>query len=353
MITTSTSIIKKLIVLFFIFVLLHYGKDFLMPLAIGGVLATLFLPLCRWMEEKNIPKGLAALTCLLLLLLAITSLITLLSWEISELSNDFLLIKQKAIDIGDSVQEYIFNHLGISIEKQSQLLKDEQPSITGIMQKIGSSFSHILTNFILVLAYVFLFLYYRSHIHHFILKLAGNSQQQQTVKIVSSASLVSQQYLLGLTKVIICLWILYGIAFSLLGIKNAIFFAILCGLLHIIPFIGNIIGTSLTVLVATIQGASLPIIGGIVATYAIIQFIEGWVLEPLVLGHQVKINPLFTIIALVLGELLWGISGIFLAIPITAMIKTVCDYVPFLKPYGFLIGEIEKEKKELLLVKKV
>jgi predicted PurR-regulated permease PerM len=77
-------------------------------------------------------------------------------------------------------------------------------------------------------------------------------------------------------------------------------------------------------------------------TYGIIQFIQGWVLEPLILGRQVKINPLFTILALVFGEIIWGIPGVILAIPITAMLKIVCDHIDALKPYGFLIGEIKK-----------
>jgi predicted PurR-regulated permease PerM len=67
----------------------------------------------------------------------------------------------------------------------------------------------------------------------------------------------------------------------------------------------------------------------------------------------VRINPLFTIIALVLGELVWGIPGIFLAIPLLAMFKTVCDHIESLKPYGFLIGEIENKKNDLAVIKKV
>ena len=92
---------------------------------------------------------------------------------------------------------------------------------------------------------------------------------------------------------------------------------------------------------------------GIVITYVVVQFIQGWVLEPLILGPQVKINPLFTILALVLGELLWGISGIILAIPITAIFKIICDHIEPLKPYGFLIGEINDGKKEGKFIKKI
>ena len=351
--TVSSVITKKLIALILILAIIYFGKEFLMPLTIGGILATLFLPVCKWLERKHIYKSIAALTCLLLLILLILIALGLLSWEISELTNDFALIKKKSIGIVNNLQEYIFTHLGISIEKQSQILEEEQPSISGIMQILGGSFSYLITDFILILAYVFLLLYYRSHIRQFILSMTKHSDREKTTTLLYSITHVSQQYLIGLSKVIGCLWILYSIAFSILGLKNAIFFAMLCGILHIIPFIGNIIGTSLTVLVATIQGANLSIVLGIVGTYAIIQFIEGWVLEPLVLGHQVKINPLFTIIALVVGELLWGISGIFLAIPLTAMIKTICDHIESLKPYGFLLGGVEKEKKELSIIKNV
>lgn len=114
--------------------------------------------------------------------------------------------------------------------------------------------------------------------------------------------------------------------------------------MEIVPSVGNITGTAITVLVAAIYGGNLNLLGGIVVTYGVVQFIQGWFLEPLMLDPQVKINPLFTIIALVLGELLWGIPGIILAIPLTAMLKIICNAIEPLKPYGFLIGEIELTK---------
>ena len=134
---------------------------------------------------------------------------------------------------------------------------------------------------------------------------------------------------------------------------TAIFFAILCGVLEIIPFVGNLTGTALTVLVAAMNGAEAQVLISILIVYGIVQFIQGWILEPLIVGSQVKINSLFTILALILFELIWGIPGVFLAIPLTAMFKIVCDYVEPMKPYGFLIGEIEKPKKETKIANKI
>ncbi len=353
MTATTSTIIKKILVLFLVFAGLYFAKEFLMPLAIGGVLATLFLPFSKWLESKKVPKGLAVLICLIVLLLSITGIGILLGWQIAELTNDFELIKLRTVEKIDRIQQFILFHFGISTANQTLAIKEQQPFFTNIIKSIAGSLSVVFTNFILILVYIFCMLYYRSHIKNFFIRLSESSQRKEMELVVSSAAKVSQQYLFGLTKMIVCLWIMYGIGFTLLGVKNALFFAILCGLLEIVPFIGNITGTTLTILVAAVNGASIPMLAGIAATYAVVQLIQGWILEPLIVGPQVKINPFTTILALVIGELVWGISGIFIAIPLIAMFKIVCDHVESLKPYGFLIGEIERIKKEPVLIKKI
>ncbi|OCB78505.1 AI-2E family transporter [Flavobacterium crassostreae] len=349
MTTSVTSLIKKITLVFLIISGLYFAKDFLIPLCIGGILATLFLPFCNWMEKKKLPKGLAVFICFLGLLLLLFMLVSLLGYKISELINDIAVLKQKAIEISTQLQSYIFNHFNISIDEQYTILKNEQPSYANIIQVMIGSITSFLSSFVLLLVYFVFLLYYRNHIKNFLVKLTAKSEQAEMQKVIQKVTSISQQYLLGLSKMIFLLWIMYGIGFSVIGVENAIFFAVLCGLLEIIPFVGNITGTTLTVLVSTLHGANIEIIIGILIVYGTVQLIQGWILEPLILGPQVKINSLFTIIALVLGELLWGIPGIILAIPITAMFKIVCDYIEPLKPYGFLIGEIERSKKNVFI----
>jgi len=288
---------------------------------------------------------------LLVLLVVIVGVSALLTWQINELTKEFSLLSKKVVEIANHIQHYIFANFGITPQRQSEILGNEELSITAVMQVLAGSLASVLTNFILVLAYIFLFLYFRVHIRSFILKLISPAQQTEIKKMLSSITNVSQQYLLGLTKMIVCLWIMYAIGFSLIGVKNALFFAILCGLLEIVPFIGNLTGTALTILVAIMQGAGVPLVLTIIGVYMLVQLIQEWVLSPLILGPQVKINAFTTIVALVLGELVWGIAGIFLAIPLVGMFKIVCDHIESLKPYGFLIGEIESQKESGLLQK--
>ena len=347
------SIIKKTIFIFLVIIALYFGKEFLIPIAIGAILATLFIPLCNWMEQKNIPRILSVLLSFLILLIFFLGIFSLIGWQIASLTNDISLIKQRLLIIIEQSQQFIFNHFGLSTSAQSQLIRDQQNTFTSYIETIASSLVSIFKGFVLTLLYVILFLYYRIHIKNFLLKFSSDSEQDEAKQLIYKATNISQQYLLGLSKMIFCLWIMYGIGFSIIGVKNAIFFAILCGFLEIVPFIGNLTGTIITVLVASLHGASFSLIGGIIITYGIVQFIQGWILEPLILGPQVKINPLFTIIALVLGEIIWGIPGIVLAIPLTAILKIICDHTESLKPYGFLIGEIKMVQETPKLITKI
>lgn len=347
------AVIKKLLLLFLVIAGLYIGKVFLMPLCLGGILATLFLPLSNWLQNKKIPKFIAVVICLLTIIVLIGGLLSLFGWKISGLVKDVEAIKQQAIDTGIQLQTYIFNRFGLSAEQQLQILKKEQPSYANLMQSVAGSVSNFFGNLVLVYIYFIFLLYYRSHIKQFLLKLSSEANKTEMEKIIQTTTKVSQQYLLGLFKMIACLWLMYGIGFSALGIKDAIFFAILCGFLEIVPYVGNIIGTLLTVFVAAIHGAELSMLGGIVVVYATVQTVQGWLLEPIILGPQVKINPLFTILALVIGQLIWGVSGIILAIPLTAIFKIICDHIEPLKPYGFLIGEIESEKSDSNFLMKI
>ena len=346
-------VLKKLLLLFLIFSGLYYAQEFLIPLCIGGILATLFLPFGNWMQRKKITKGLAVFISLLALLLLIFLIISLLGYKISELISDIEILKQRAVEAVVKLQKYIFNTLDLTIAEQDKILKSEQPSYGNLVQTMLGSMTNFLSTIILTLVYFVFLLYYRSHIKQFLIRLTPKAQQAEMQEIVQKVATVSQQYLIGLSKMIFLLWVMYGIGFSIIGVENAIFFAILCGLLEIVPFVGNITGTTLTVLIAAMNGANAELLIGIVVVYGIVQFIQGWILEPLIVGSQVKINSLFTIVALVLGELLWGIPGIILAIPLTAMFKIVCDHIEPMKPYGFLIGEIEVPKKEEILIKKI
>jgi predicted PurR-regulated permease PerM len=172
--------------------------------------------------------------------------------------------------------------------------------------------------------------------------LASRKSQGKTAIVIERSSHIVQQYLLGLGIVIVCLWVMYSIGFTLIGIKNAIFFAILCGVLEIVPFVGNITGSTLTSIMALSQGGGIKMVLGVLLTYSLIQFIQFYILSPLIMKTQVKIHPIFTILVLIAGDLIWGIAGMILAIPALGIFKIICDNAEPLQSVGFLLGRAKK-----------
>ena len=358
MFNSAPSLVRSISVFILFFLViggLYFARQFLIPIAISALLAMLLVPLSRWIENKSIPRTLASLLCLLFLLSILGGIIYLVSWQASGISENLYQLSNRIEKIIEDIRQFIVENIGITTETQMQWMNRQPTSGSGAIGIAGSllsSLMSIMVKCILVLVYVFLFLSSRSHIKKFILMLVPATDVRETEKIISDAGKVSQKYLSGLGMMIAILWLMYGIGFSIVGVKSAIFFAVLCGLLEIIPFIGNLTGTSLTVLMVISQGGSNGMVLGVFITYMMIQFIQTYILEPLVVGSEVNINPLFTILVLVLMEILWGIPGMIMAIPILGIVKIICDHIEPLKPFGYLIGK-EKSKGDKLHSKRL
>ncbi|WP_158826004.1 AI-2E family transporter [Mucilaginibacter lacusdianchii] len=333
-------------------VLLYLAAPVLIPLTFGAVLAMLLIPVSRWLENKGLNRVLSSFLSIFFFLILVAALVALLQWQIGDLVKDFSKIEAQLRSLLGQVKDYVYEKFGVSGRQQQQILQEQQSGgmekAAGIALSTLTSFFGLVVDTVLVMVYVFLFIYFRSHFKNFVLRLVAVENRLTAEKIIYRSTRVTQQYLTGLGMMIVLLWVMYGIGFSIVGIKNAVFFAILCGILEIVPFAGNITGTAITVLIALGQGGNSNLVVGVLITYAIVQFVQTYVLEPLVVGNQVNINPLFTILIIVVGEAVWGIAGMVLAIPVLGMFKVMCDYIEPLKPYGYLIGaQNAKEDKSI------
>lgn len=330
-------------------VILVYAKPFLVPIAFAAVLSMVLLPVTKWLQRKGINKVVSILLSVFTLVAFFALLIFFISFQVSSIAGDATKLEEQLTGKYHQVQKYVSEQLNISPEKQEQMIKQQQSSssgqlgakIAGFLGGLGS----FMANTLLILVYIFLFLFFRKRLKGFIVRLVDREQEGNARDVVKKVQKVSEQYVSGLFMMIVCLWIMYGIGFSIVGVKNALFFAVLCGLLEIVPFVGNLAGTILTVSMSLVQGGGMNLVVGILITYALVQFIQTYLLEPLIVGAEVSINPLFTIVGLIAFETLWGIPGMILAIPLMGMFKIVCDHVEPLKPYAYLIGTDNNNNK--------
>lgn len=343
--------LRLLLISVLVVAVLYFGRDVIIPFCLAALLAMLLKPLCVRME-KRIGRGVAALCCVLILVAAVAVIVLLLSWQMKDIAESLPDMEKRISEFYHQLSESIASRFGVDEAQQKKWLEQQQSSsgdkLAGAATFFLSSLFGILVNTVLVVVYIFLFLYFRQHLKKFFLKLVPAADQHKAVDTMQQSGLVAQRYLAGLAMMITMLWVLYGIGFSIIGVKYALFFAVLCGLLEIVPFVGNITGTALTVLGALANGGDGSMVISILVIYAIVQFTQTYVIEPLVVGAEVNINPLVTILVIVLGEAVWGVGGMILAIPLTGIVKIICDHVEPLKPYGFLIGQ-EKKKKEGLV----
>jgi hypothetical protein len=128
-----------------------------------------------------------------------------------------------------------------------------------------------------------------------------------------------------------------------LGLDYAWFFGTLASLLMLLPYIGIAIGSILPALFALAVKDSAWYAVGVVAWFQFVQFLEGNIITPNIVGSKVSINPLMAIIGILLGGMLFGLAGLILAMPFIATLKVIFDAIPSMEAFGFLIGEPEKE----------
>ena len=149
---------------------------------------------------------------------------------------------------------------------------------------------------------------------------------------------IIQKYLKALLLEAAIIATLNSIGLLIIGIDYAIILAIMGAMLNVIPYIGGITAVALPAIIAFATKSPAYVLL-VVALYIVIQFIDNHYISPKVVASKVKINALISIIVVLSGGALWGIPGMFLSIPLTAIVKVICDHIEPLKPWGFLLGD--------------
>jgi predicted PurR-regulated permease PerM len=340
--TKSTKVLF-FIALFIAFLIL--AKPFLVPLTFAAIISMLLLPVVKKLESKKAPSWLAVLLAVLLFLSVMAIIIGVLAWQVSGLVKDSGDMEQQATQKIAEFQQYVQQKFNIPVKQQSKLLSGKgggsgqiSSTVSGLLASIGG----FLTDFILFLVYTFLMLLYRSHLKEFALRMFFPNDREHAASVMSDCRQVAGKYVSGLAFMIVCLVVMYSIGFGIVGVKNFLLFALLAAVLETIPFIGNLTGTLITILMTVAQGGSSNIVLGVIITYFTVQFIQTYFLEPIIVGGGVSINPLITIAGLIIGELIWGIPGMVLTIPLLGIAKIIFDNIEPLKPIGFLMGKVKK-----------
>ncbi len=333
----------KFLVLFFLFYFIWVAQEILVPFAFAVLLAVLLLPMVNFLERKKFSRVLSISIALLFSLLLISAIVYFLSTQIINFIDDIPTIKKHLNDHWITLQKWIRAKMNISLNEQNKYFNDAAENIAGSKgEYISDTFFSITEALMLVILlpiYTFLILYYRDLIRRFLYAVFRKEYSERVTLVLKQSKLMINNYMTGLLIEMGIVAACNSIGLLMLGIKYALFFGVLSAVLNIIPYIGMFTATLFTVLVTlTTSNNTSDIIWVIVILYSI-HMLDANILMPKIIASRLRMNALISVLGVVAGGALTGISGLFLSVPAIAMIKIICDQVDGLQPWGILLGD--------------
>lgn len=337
-----SSILISIVILGFLAII---GQQILIPMVLGLLISILLMPLSRFMEKRlRFPRSLSSILASLLALAIIGGVIYVLSLQVAKLANDWPQFQKQFTDLIDNLQSWISRTFGVRRKDQLLYLNDTaKKSIstgTAILEKALTSIGYVLMLTAFTFLFTLFFLLYRTHLLKFLVASFSETYHKTVFDIIDNIQFMVKKYLVGLFLQMLIVTILSLIAYTIIGVKYNFMLAILTGILNILPYIGILTALLIGALI-TFATSGISSVLFIVIAIVVIHAIDGNIIMPRVVGSKVKINSLIVIIGLVIGEMLWGIAGMLLTIPILAIMKIVFDRVEGLQSWGFLMGEDE------------
>ena len=337
-----------LIGLYVLISMLYIAQGILLPLIYSTIFAVSLSPAVNYLVRKGMNRAMSITVVLALAFLLITGVIAMLSSQVSLLSAAYPTLVAKFQVLSNQTISWVSSFFNVSVSKVNAWIAEannELMSYSG--SAIGTTLSTMggfLSVAFLTPVYIFMILFYQSHLLVFVHRLFGSSNDNKVSELLLKTKTIVQSYLVGLFLEFAIISTLNAVCLMALGIEYAILFGIIGALLNVIPYIGGIIAVGLFMIVALVTKSPIYALY-VLILYGIIQFTDNHYIIPKVIGSKVKLNALICLIAVFCGAALWGIPGMFLSIPLTAVIKLIFDNIESLQSWGFLLGDTTPSMK--------
>jgi predicted PurR-regulated permease PerM len=337
--------------------ILYVAQSIIIPLIFAFIIAILLSPVVSLFVRLKVNRVLAIAMTLLLTIIIIfacgafvVSQASLFADSWPTFVEKFTLLLNNTISQAATYFDVQPQHIHEWINKtQGELINFNGAAVGQTLMSVGGAVAVLF----IIPVYIFVILYYQPLLLEFIRRLFAGNHQTEVTEIVSQTKTVVQRYLLGLIIEAAIIATLDASALLILGIDYAILLGIIAAFLNMIPYIGGIVAVALPMMVALATKESAWSAVYVLIVYYIIQLFDNNYVVPKIVASKVKINALFSIIVVLVGNMLWGIPGMFLSIPLLAIVKLIFDHIESLKPWGFLLGDamppLIKRKKPRLL----
>lgn len=333
-----------LVCLIAIFVSLYFGSEIISPVLLALLFAIMLRPVVSFLIKKlHFPHIIAVVFAIILFVFIFLGVFYFISLQITDMASDWGKIKNNFLYHIEHLQQLIRDNFHVSKKEQNEFInkttKDSMDSGKAIVGTTLTSFADILLNATLVPIYTFLFLYYQSHFVKFLSKIVKPENHKKLREVLYQIKIAVQSYVTGLIFEMIAVSVLTTIGFYFIGVEYFILLGIITGILNLVPYIGILFAGVLSIVVSLSGSTDLSIVVGVIVVNLIVQFIDNNILVPMFVNSKVQINALVSIIGIIIGNVIGGITGMFLAIPLIAIVKVIFDRIDSLEPWGYLFGD--------------
>ncbi len=331
------------------------GQAIIIPIVLATILAILLNPLVNYLVARKINLIAAIAVSVVIATLFAVGVVYVVSAQISMVSDAYPALKIKFEATSAELVTWIsqtFNVPESSIIKWSSETQSQAIADFAIGEKL-TQVGRVAVIILLLPVYLYLILYYKALLLEFVRRLFRRKHQIAVTEVLTNTKQIIQRYLVGLFFEMVIVGVLNSAGLLILGIEYAIILGFTGAILNIVPYIGGIIAITLPMLIAyaTTDTLVAPIL--VFVIYLVIQFIDNHFIVPKIVASRVQLNALVSIIVVLVGGAIWGVPGMFLSIPITAIVKVICDHIEPLKPWGFLLGNIVPTSRTTPLFGKV
>lgn len=322
-------------------VIMYYGSGFLVPLAFGVLFAFLTGPIHKRLRDRKINKYISALLSVSVIVLFFGILMSVFGWQINELIDKSDKIEEVLVQKQGQLQHFIKSNMGITFREQGEYFKDFAAGLKKNTAAFLGGTTTALTSFLLSLIYAVLLLSEGKRFRRFLMRISAKKEKAKQTAIETSE--VVQSYLSGKLIVISLLSVAYAIGFLLAGIPYAVLLAIFAAFLSFIPYVGNLIGGTIAMIITLATGGTTTDLMLIFIIMGVAQVVESYILEPWIVGSNVDLNPFFSIISVIGLSTLWGPAGAIIALPMAGALRIILGKMEEYEDIGFLMSNEEED----------
>ncbi|MHB1176934.1 MAG: AI-2E family transporter [Daejeonella sp.] len=323
--------------------LLVVGKGIIMPVLMAFFLSIMLLPVYRFLRAKRVPEVLAIFLPILLVAILLSGIVWFFSAQVSNLAADFPQIQKNISSHLTTLSNWINRKTDFSTQEQVKFLKDQSSKLLNYGGNLASGAALSLTSVFIFLGlipiYIFLFLSYKNLLLRFVFLWFEQDHHKKVKEAMKETELIIKSYLIGLMIQIAYVTILLGGILMIFGIKHALLIGVIFAILNLIPYLGALIGNLIGVLLTLTSSQEIWPIFTVLGVIAFVQFLDNNILMPRIVGSKVKINAIAAILGVFIAGSMVGVIGMFLALPIIAVLKIIFDRSDMFKPWGVLLGD--------------